>query len=284
MRWMFVQTLRQTARLRTANILPRLPAPRLIHTTPTMAEEYIEKLKNENPYFSKYAEKIAKLQQTSAEELERRVQEKSERDRATQDSAAARSFSVKAPKPAAAEVVQAKPKMLNDVLKLELIQDKSSEEIGKLWTEYFKTKDSVSAVIPAKDYQDIAQNAAKYPTFLFPLPRDQGYEFVVAQFAGNEAHFTPLINYQAYKENAPECMAMVHYPELAESKGVVLMAAEYDSTVLNASEAQCLANEMQLYYCRPSERRRQLLDQFTTQPEAFRYQELISVLESIQLS
>lgn len=32
--------------------------------------------------------------------------------------------------------------------------------------------------------------------FLFPLPRDQGYEFIYAQFAANEIHFTPLINYQ----------------------------------------------------------------------------------------
>ena len=32
--------------------------------------------------------------------------------------------------------------------------------------------------------------------FLLPLPRQEGYEFVVVQFAGNEAHFTALINYQ----------------------------------------------------------------------------------------
>ena len=41
-----------------------------------------------------------------------------------------------------------------------------------------------------------------------------------------------LAVFQTYKENAPECMTMVHYPELAETKGIVLMAAEYDSTAL----------------------------------------------------
>ncbi len=34
--------------------------------------------------------------------------------------------------------------------------------------------------------------------FLFPLPRDEGYEFLLCQFAGNEAHFTSLINFQVW--------------------------------------------------------------------------------------
>ena len=72
----------------------------------------------------------------------------------------------------------------------------------------------------------------QFNTFLFPLPRDQGYEFFVVQFLGQEAHFTSLINYQAHKENAPECLNMMHYTELAESKGVVLMVGEYDKDIL----------------------------------------------------
>jgi len=38
------------------------------------AEEAVEKLKDSNPYYSKYAGKIAKLQQTSAEEFLDRVE------------------------------------------------------------------------------------------------------------------------------------------------------------------------------------------------------------------
>ncbi len=35
--------------------------------------------------------------------------------------------------------------------------------------------------------------------FLFPLPRKNGYEFILMQFSGNGAHFTTLINYQAFQ-------------------------------------------------------------------------------------
>ena len=87
-----------------------------------------------------------------------------------------------------------------------------------------------------------------------PLPRKEGYEFVVVQFSGNEAHFTTLINFQAFHENAPECLNMIHYEELAETKGIksilkivkqqviflssffridiVLMVGEFDKNVL----------------------------------------------------
>jgi ATP synthase F1 complex assembly factor 1 len=68
--------------------------------------------------------------------------------------------------------------------------------------------------------------------FLFPLPRKQGYEFVVVQFDGNEAHLTTLINYQAYTVNAPECLTIVHYPDLAKDKGIVLMVGEFDKNIL----------------------------------------------------
>ena len=78
----------------------------------------------------------------------------------------------------------------------------------------------------------------EFNTFLFPLPRDQGYEFFVVQFLGKEAHFTSLINYQAHKENAPECLNMMHYTELADTKGVVLMVGEYDKDNLVRHEMQ----------------------------------------------
>ena len=34
----------------------------------------------------------------------------------------------------------------------------------QLWVEYFKTKDSVSAVIPAANYKDLVSNTERFPT------------------------------------------------------------------------------------------------------------------------
>ena len=68
--------------------------------------------------------------------------------------------------------------------------------------------------------------------FLLPLPRKEGYEFFVVQFDGNEAQFTSVMNYHAFHENASKCLTMLHYVDLAETKGVVLMVGEYNNDVL----------------------------------------------------
>ena len=96
----------------------------------------------------------------------------------------------------------------------------------------YHNQDAVAAVIPVETYKIMQERFKEFNTFLFPLPRDMGYEFIVVQFLGHEAHFSTLINYQAHKENAPECLSMVHYTELAEEKGIVLMVGEYDKDVI----------------------------------------------------
>ena len=54
----------------------------------------------------------------------------------------------------------------------------------------------------------------------------------MVQFAGKDAHFTTLINFQAYHDNAPECLSLVHYTDLAEDKGIVLMVGQYDKNFM----------------------------------------------------
>lgn len=94
---------------------------------------------------------------------------------------------------------------------------------------------------------------------------------------------TPLLWYQTHKENAPECLTMVHYTELKDSKGVVLMRGEFDKKSISVQEAQCLANELQLYYSTDDPKRLQLLETFTSKPDAFKHMDLIAQLETIQL-
>ena len=123
-------------------------------------------------------------------------------------------------------------------MKTDLLEGKSKEEIGQIWTEYLATKEGLCAVIPSATFQSMKELYETHKTFLLPLPRKEGYEFVVVQFAGNEAHFTTLINFQAHAENAPECLTLVHYVDLAEDKGIVLMKGDYDPNVLVSCEFQ----------------------------------------------
>ena len=88
---------------------------------------------------------------------------------------------------------------------------------------------------------------------------------------------------QAYKENAPECLTIVHYTELADDKGIVLMVGEFDKNFLTIQEAQCLANYVEMFYCNPSLEKRELMDTFTNRPEQFKHADLIAQIENVSL-
>ena len=81
-------------------------------------------------------------------------------------------------------------------MKMDLLQDKTADEVKNIWLEYHKQKDVLVATIPNETYKLVEQRSKEHPIFIVPLPRSQGFEFFLLQFSGNTVHFTPLIAYQ----------------------------------------------------------------------------------------
>jgi len=253
------------------------PACRMFTTGKVLSKEQVEELQA-NPFFDKYAEKIAKLQKTNPEEFLCRLEAKGAQSKPAQP----KDFSLPgAAKPDVASTV--KQKSLEKIMKVELLAEKTPEEIALIWNEHFASTDAVAAVIPADTYNIMQERFKEFNTFLFPLPRDMGYEFIVVQFLGHEAHFSTLINYQAHKENAPECLSMVHYTEMVGEKGIVLMVGEYDKNVINPREAKCLADQVEIYYSRPSETKLELLNKFTKSPQYFSHMDLVNEMNNLEI-
>ncbi|XP_045113055.1 ATP synthase mitochondrial F1 complex assembly factor 1-like isoform X1 [Portunus trituberculatus] len=244
----------------------------------------IEELEK-NPYFGKYAGKIAKFQKESPEEFLEKFAKNKE---VKQSEPGGHSFTKVAEK--GKEVVPksaysfAPQKKLESILKTDLLQGKTNQEVAYIWTEHFRQKDAVCGVISSDTYDKQYEVSMKYSCFVLPLPRDKGYEFIILQFAGHEVHFTSLVNYQAYKENAPECLTLVHYPDLKEERGIVFMHGEYNKDILNAFEAQFLVNQLQLYYGGGDKERTALLEKFHHSPGQFKHMELVEHLEKLDLS
>lgn len=92
-----------------------------------------------------------------------------------------------------------------------------------------------------------------------------------------------LIFQKVHKENAPECLNIVHYTELSDKLGIVLMRGEYDTNVINAQEAQCLVNQLQLYYCQNNSSKLNLLKKFTNEPDSFKHMDVIHELENLSI-
>lgn len=173
-------------------------------------------------------------------------------------------------------------KRLSDIMKLDLVEDKTADEIKLIWVDYHKDKDVLIATVPVDKYELQLARGKKHPMFIVPLPRSEGFEFFLFQFAANTVHFTPLLCYQVHKENAPECLNIVYYTELRD-KGLILMRAEYDKNVISAQDAQCLVNQLQLYYAQNNASKLSILEKFTSKPAEFQHTDVIKELENLSL-
>ncbi|XP_011298072.1 ATP synthase mitochondrial F1 complex assembly factor 1 [Fopius arisanus] len=254
---------------------------RNIMTTPARAKKLLESLKD-NPYFDKYAPAITRLQQTNPEEFISRIEEQQRKE--TEKREKAKSFKNDATaKPELHQNMQNRQARLSDVMKTELLQDKGKDEITDIWLSYHKERDCISGVMTPEIFNAMYERAMKYPTFILPLPRENGYEFILTQFCGTEIHMTPVLWYQTHQENAPECMTIVHYLEFKDSKNLVLMRGQFDTKSINVQEAQCLANQLQLYYSGQDDERFHLLKTFNEKPNEFKHMDLISQMESVSL-
>ncbi|XP_078141943.1 ATP synthase mitochondrial F1 complex assembly factor 1 [Centroberyx gerrardi] len=242
----------------------------------------------ENPYYNKYQEKIQRLRSAKPQEYKERLEKRHEIKRETLGSSKQAEFIrlmeqelEKRDKMAAGGGAAGgftKDKTLGSILNLDLIRDKTGEEVGEIWMKYYSTKDTISAVIPTQLFSVMFSRAASCPTFLFALPQEEGYEFFLGQWAGHQLHFTSLINVQTAGEHAPSQLILHHYPELQE-RGVVLMTAERDPKFITLHQAQCLANQVQLFYGTQRQETYRLVETFNHRPADFRHMAVIAELE-----
>lgn len=223
------------------------------------------------------------MQQSSPEEFLLRLQKQEEENKKKAEQEKERNYSeLMNPKKPVESKSELPFKKIEDIMKVDLMEGKPAEDIRRIWLEYHHSKDVIAAVIPTDTYNTMMEVAKKYPVFIFPIPRSQGFEFIMFQFAANTIHFTPLLCYQVHKDNAPECLNIVHYTEFKE-QGIVLMRGEYDTKVITVQEAQCLANQLQLYYTQNNVEKLKLMECFTKTPEKFKHMDVIKELENLEI-
>lgn len=85
--------------------------------------------------------------------------------------------------------------------------------------------------------------------------------------------------FQTQGETAPSQLVLYHYPDLQKEKGIVLMTAEMDSKFLVVHDAQCLANQVQLFYATDRSETYGLVETFNHRSSEFKYMSVIAELE-----
>lgn len=256
----------------------------ILNTRSIMTSNFdFSKVKEElekNPYFNNYAKKIKQFQKSDPEEFVKKLKACEEKKK-TLNIETRKVVYGDRKAPNQSQVKQTKT--LNEIMKIDMLEDKSKDEIVSIWHEFHKDKNVVYGTLTTTAYETLNKHSSKYGSFLLPLPRGKGYEFIMLQFENNEVHFTSLISYHTHKEDAPECLTLVYYSDLVDSKGIVLMKGEYDKNILSPIEAQFLVNLLHLYYGENDEKRIKLMDTFNYDPENFQYMNLITEMDLIPL-
>uniref|UniRef100_A0ABI8AA99 ATP synthase mitochondrial F1 complex assembly factor 1 n=1 Tax=Felis catus TaxID=9685 RepID=A0ABI8AA99_FELCA len=221
-----------------------------------------------NPFYDRYRDKIQQLRRSDPAAFESRLEKRSEFRKQPVGHSRQGDF-IKCVEqktdPLGKQPVSrgfTKDKTLSSIFNIEMVKDKTAEEIRQ-----------------EEKFDLIWTRAQSCPTFLCALPRREGYEFFVGQWTGTELHFTALINIQTRGDAAASQLVLYHYPELKEEKGIVLMTAEMDTTFLNVAEAQCIANQVQLFYATDRKETYELVETFNFRPNEFKYMSVIAELE-----
>jgi len=243
-----------------------------------------------NPYFEKYEEKIEKVKAKEGPRMRRktlktdnRLKQEMEKWKRHQDMLEGK-FSSAAKKEDPDARGSKLPSSLNELMKLELLMDKTSEEITTFWNEYYKNQDdTVYAVILGDTWRTMQKLSVESRTFLYPLPKEQGYEFILSSWAKNRCFFTSLINYQTHGENAPWQLCLTHYPDLLDSHNIVLMTSELDATNLNVVEARFVTLLAQKFYSADDDNYK-LVHQFNHNPQNFKFMDIIKAVDQSNMS
>uniref|UniRef100_A0A3B5L7V5 ATP synthase mitochondrial F1 complex assembly factor 1 n=1 Tax=Xiphophorus couchianus TaxID=32473 RepID=A0A3B5L7V5_9TELE len=233
----------------------------------------------ENPFYNKYQDKIQKLRSAKPQEYKERLEKRHEAKKDVLGHSKQ------------AEFVQ----LMEQERPLEgfICKSQNSSRLNfylllfQLWMQFYSTKDTISAAIPVNfsflpivlSWIPCSPLSVCSLQFLYALPQKEGYEFFVGQWSRHELHFTSLINIQTLSENAPSQLILYHYPELKEEKGIVLMTAEMDPKFITVHQAQCLANQVQLFYGTQKQETYRLVETLNHQPEDFKHMSVIAELE-----
>jgi ATP synthase mitochondrial F1 complex assembly factor 1 len=130
--------------------------------------------------------------------------------------------------------------------------------------------------------------------FILPLPRESGVEMHFMQFKFPETNvshilFTSLLEYKTHGEFARPHTTLMHFEDLADEKGIVLMRGEVDAEQrgIGLDDARTLVMGVQKLYGAEegSERgiiRRKLIQEFSEGSEEFDITRLMDELNRIE--
>mmetsp|Transcript_10208 Transcript_10208/g.21507 ORF Transcript_10208/g.21507 Transcript_10208/m.21507 type:complete len:226 (-) Transcript_10208:284-961(-) len=161
------------------------------------------------------------------------------------------------------------PKKLHDILKKELVEDKSRTEISDLWYTYHESKDNVHGlVLGGKETKALIPRAAISPFYIQPIFRDDGHFMLVSQFF-EPSHFIMayLEDYKMDPTAAQPLLSFSIFDDYADDKDLTLVRADIMNNGIDEGEGLKVVKAMLDNYKNDDEYLN--VRAFNTKPDSF---------------
>jgi len=131
------------------------------------------------------------------------------------------------------------PRVLDDVIKTSLLENKTGSELADIWCSYHETKDHVIGIVmKGADGENVLRRASQCPFFVQPVFRDDGFFMMVSQFQA-PSHFLMayLEDYKMDPSSATPLLTFSVFDDYSESKGVTLVRCDILNNNLDKEES-----------------------------------------------
>lgn len=174
------------------------------------------------------------------------------------------------------------PKSLDQIIKMNLIEKETPQAIEQIWNDFhYLTIDVVSKVIPYQQYQLFFSRITTCPWFVLPVFKNIGYMNMVVQAQREYILFTSMREFKQRESMASPYLSLSHFTDLVQTKGIVLMRAEVNTTHLNKGEANDLVKFLYEFYLR-DDLYRQYVEVFNKQPNSFNFDNLMEAVMKLR--
>lgn len=138
------------------------------------------------------------------------------------------------------------PKKLHDILKKELVEDKTRTEISEMWYSYHEGKDNVHGLVfKGKETESILTRAKSSPFYIQPIFRDDGHFMLVSQFF-EPSHFIMayLEDYKMDPAAAQPLLSFSVFDDYAKDKDLTLVRADILNNGIDEGEGLNVVKSM----------------------------------------
>eukprot|EP00539_Tryblionella_compressa_P006912 CAMPEP_0178763672 /NCGR_PEP_ID=MMETSP0744-20121128/17317_1 /TAXON_ID=913974 /ORGANISM="Nitzschia punctata, Strain CCMP561" /LENGTH=207 /DNA_ID=CAMNT_0020418665 /DNA_START=50 /DNA_END=670 /DNA_ORIENTATION=- len=168
------------------------------------------------------------------------------------------------------------PKNLDDILKKELVADKSSTEISDMWYTYHENKENVHGIVlDGKAAEPLLSRASSNPFFVQPIFRENGYFMLVSQFM-EPSHFIMayLEDYKMDPGSAQPLLTFSVFDDYAKGKDLTLVRADILNRGIDDAEGLKVVKSMLDHYLDDDEYIS--VKAFNAKPETFDIDDFVS--------